>query len=88
MNKLLLIFAAIILFSCEKKQKAPKQSTTTQTQTTSTTEVYCFYQTNFGGKAFLFCAKNTQEYNYYSDYCINNNIQAIVERKTNCSYCQ
>lgn len=86
MNKLLLILSVLILFSCKKKETKP----TTQTQTTNTSNstVWCFYQTNYGNKVFLNCCSTVQEYQLYSDYCINNNLQVTVERKSKCNQCK
>lgn len=80
-----IILFSLILIGCDKKTTAP--SSTVQTQTTQTvTKVWCFYQTNFGGHAFLYCAKTEQEYqtkvNQY------NGLQFVVETKTNCNDCQ
>jgi hypothetical protein len=72
----------IFLVGCKKKETKP----TTTTQPVATTKVWCFYQTNFGGHAFLDCAKTETEYqtkvNQY------NGLQFVVEVKNNCNDCQ
>ena len=82
MKNLILIIFALTIFSCEKKKQL-KPSTTTPTGS-----VWCFYQTNYGGKAFLFCASTQDEYQQKQKQCIDNNLQVIVETKVNCQSCQ
>lgn len=83
MKTLSLTLAALILFSCKKKETAP----TTTTQPTNTT-VYCFMQTNFGSKVFLYCAKSEAEKQQKIQQYQGTSIQFVIETKSNCSECK
>jgi hypothetical protein len=74
------LFFIILLSRCQKKSTAP--SSTAQTNT----KVWCFYQTNYGGHAFLDCAKSEQEYQQKLN--MYNGLQFVVEVKSNCNDCQ
>ena len=77
MKKLILL---LLLVGCKKQQTKPN------TQQPAQTNVWCFYQTNFGNKAFLDCAKSESEYNTkVGQY---NGLHYIVEVKSNCNDCQ
>lgn len=82
MNKILLIISTIILFSCKKKETAPKTTQTTQTT------VYCFMQTNFGSKVFLYCAKSEAEKQQKIQQYQGTSIQFVIENKSNCNECK
>jgi hypothetical protein len=72
----------ILFVGCQKQETKP----TTTTQPVSTSKVWCFYQTNFGGHAFLYCAKTESE--YHDKQMQYNGLQIIVEIKNDCNDCQ
>lgn len=78
MKKLIILIA---LVGCQKKTTKPTQTTQTQTS-----KVWCIYQTNFGNKAFLYCAKSEDEYN--SKMNQYQGMQLSTEIKTDCNECQ
>lgn len=81
--KYLLILA--LLVGCQKKTTTPSG----QTQNTQTvTKVWCFYQMNFGYKAFFKCCKTQQEYNDTYQQGINNGLNLSYEIKNDCNECQ
>ncbi len=83
MDKLIAItILLLITFSCKKETKQPQQVQP------STSKVWCFYQTNFGNKAFLYCAKSELEMQQKQQEYINAQLQIAIEEKTNCNLCQ
>ena len=74
----IIILNSLLLFivSCKKKETTQPSS---QNQTTS--KVWCFYQTNFGNKAFYYCAKSESEMQAKQQECINNQLQIVIEIK-------
>lgn len=74
----------ILFVGCNKKTTAPSSTA----QTPPTTQVWCFYQMNFGNKAFFKCCKTQQEYNDTYQQGINNGLNLSVEVKNDCNECQ
>jgi len=72
----------LFLFGCKKESKQPQAADPIQDK------VWCFYQTNFGNKAFLYCAKSEAEMQSKQQECINNQLQISIEVKSNCNECQ
>lgn len=76
----LLIF---VFVGCQKKTTEPTKEEQPQQ---ATSKVWCFYQTNFGGHAFLYCAKTEQDYkDKQAQY---SGLQIVVEIKNDCNECQ
>jgi hypothetical protein len=82
--KTLLLFCIILIGCAKKKQVAPTQSTSS----TTNQKVWCFYQMDFGNKAFYYCAKTEAEKITKQQECIDNNLNISIEQKTNCNDCQ
>jgi hypothetical protein len=75
------LILALLFTACQKK-------TTTPAKVATTDKVWCFYQMNFGNKAFFKCCSTEQEYNDTYQQGINNGLNLSVEVKTNCNECQ
>jgi hypothetical protein len=82
MQLIKLLLATLILLSCNKKETKPATTTTTSGT------VYCFYQTNFGTHAFLYCAKDDAEKQQKINQYQGTSIQFVIEKKLNCNECQ
>ena len=82
MKKLLIILPALLLGCSKSNNVAPTPTTPPNTK------VWCFYQTNYGNKAFYYCAKSEQEYNAKYNECITNGLSIAIEIKSQCSQCQ
>lgn len=72
----------ILFVGCQKKTTDPSS------KPQATTKVWCFYQMNFGNKAFFKCCSTEQEYQDTYNQGINNGLNLSYEVKTNCSECQ
>jgi hypothetical protein len=70
----------ILFVGCQKKTTTPAK--------VATTKVWCFYQMNFGNKAFFKCCKTEQEYHDTYQQGINNGLNLSVEVKNDCNECQ
>lgn len=79
MKKLILI--SLVLLGCQKKPTA-------QSSEPTIAKVWCFYQMNFGNKAFFKCCKTEQEYQETYNQGIANGLNLSVEIKNNCNECQ
>lgn len=74
----------ILFVGCQKKTTTPDNVAQTQ----ANTKVWCFYQMNYGNKAFFKCCKTEQEYHDTYQQGITNNLNLSVEIKNNCNECQ